>query len=250
MSSIAEQIKNERNDIKRHGAGIIPFWALKKIETMLPNHLERTAETGCGASTIFFSNISVSHTVFCIDDRSVGDLSSVRYYQTSALFKPQTLEEVFGATQETLPEYKHEKPYDLVLIDGPHGWPFPEMEYFFFYPHIKPGGLLLLDDVQIPTIGRMADILQEDAMWSLEKLVGTLAVFRRTDYPVFSRIGDGWWQQRFNQRRSTFNRKFYLDDNGKKKSFSDRIKEKDDQNIKDKKIKHKNSFFKKILLRN
>jgi hypothetical protein len=47
-----------------------------------------------------------------------------------------------------------------VLLDGPHGYPFPDMEYYFFYPHIKPRGHLVIDDIQIPSIGRMTDILQ------------------------------------------------------------------------------------------
>ena len=58
-----------------------------------------------------------------------------------------------------------------MLLDGPHGYPFPDMEYYFFYPHIKIGGYLIIDDIHIPTIGRMADILQEGAMWEFVSLV-------------------------------------------------------------------------------
>ena len=36
----------------------------------------------------------------------------------------------------------------FVLIDGPHGYPFPEIEYFYFYPRLKPGALLVVDDIR------------------------------------------------------------------------------------------------------
>ncbi len=55
--------------------------------------------------------------------------------------------------------YTHGDPYDCVLIDGPHGYPFPDMEYYYFYPLIKPGGILIIDDIHIPSNGRMADII-------------------------------------------------------------------------------------------
>lgn len=54
---------------------------------------------------------------------------------------------VFGPTQLTLAAYRHPHRYDVVLIDGPHGWPFPELEYWHFYQHMRPGGILIVHDV-------------------------------------------------------------------------------------------------------
>jgi hypothetical protein len=102
--------------------------------------------------------------------------------------------------------------YDIVMLDGPHGWPFPELEYYFFYPHIVTGGLLILDDCQIATIGRMADVLAEDAMWTLEGFASTTAIFRRTDAPLFDPTGDHWWEQQYNRRRVSPKREFHLAD--------------------------------------
>ena len=100
------------------------------------------------------------------------------------------------------------------LIDGPHGWPFPELEYWHFYQRIQPGGILIVDDVSIPTIGRMADVIAEDVMWTLVDVVATTALFRRTDAPVFDPLGDGWWTQRFNQRRVYQGHPAHHDDGG------------------------------------
>ncbi|MEJ0015482.1 MAG: class I SAM-dependent methyltransferase [Acetobacteraceae bacterium] len=197
---------------RSHRAGAFPTEVLRAIERLLPATAAASAETGCGKSTILFSNISDSHTVFCLDDREYTDTSSVRFYSECPLTKLERIHTVFGATQKTLPLYEHPRMYDVVLIDGPHGWPFPEMEYYSFYPHIAPGGILIVDDCHIPTIGRMADVLADDAMWKLEGFVSCTAIFRRTDAPLFDPTGDGWWEQRYNRRRISPKWEFHLAD--------------------------------------
>lgn len=195
---------------RSHRAGAFPTAVLRDLERLLPSSVKTSAETGCGKSTILLSNISSDHTVFCLDDREYGEDSSVRFFNECPLTKTDRLRTVFGPTQRTVPRYEHPHSYDVVLIDGPHGWPFPEVEYCFFYPHIAVGGLLILDDCHIPTIGRMADVLAEDAMWSLEGFVSVTAIFRRTDAPLFDPFGDGWWEQRYNRRRISPKSQFHL----------------------------------------
>lgn len=185
---------------RAHRAGAFPTDVLRGIERLLPRSVSASAETGCGKSTILLSNISSDHTVFCLDDSEFDD-SSVRFYSECPLTRLDRLRTVFGPTQRTLPVYQHPHQYDVVLIDGPHGWPYPELEYYAFYPHIAIGGLLIVDDCNIPTIGRMADVLAEDDMWSLERFVSTTAIFRRTEAKLFDPFGDGWWEQRYNRRR-------------------------------------------------
>jgi|SRR5215813_4126392 len=189
-----------RQEPAAHAAGTFETAALARIEELLPRSMELTVETGCGKSTILFSNLSRHHTVFCIDDRS-DPHSSVHYFETHPLTRMERIHCVFGPSQRTLPQYSPPGPFDCILLDGPHGYPFPELEYYFLYPHLRSGGFLLVDDVHIPTIGRMADVLQEDAMFELVEVVATTAVFRRTEAPALDPIGDGWWTQLFNRRR-------------------------------------------------
>jgi hypothetical protein len=82
-----------------------------------------------------------------------------------------------------------------------------------FYPHIKKGGYLLVDDCAIPTIGRMADILAEDEMWDFVELVGSnTAVFKRSRTDTLDPEGDGWWTQSYNRRRVSRRRDIWLGD--------------------------------------
>jgi hypothetical protein len=197
---------------QRHKSGTFETSALIEIERHLPASIEASAETGCGKSTIMFSNLSEKHLVFSMDDRDDPN-SSVTFYETCPLTRLDRVRAHFGPTQLTLPTFQHEGQYDAVLIDGPHGFPFPEMEYLAFYPHIREGGVLIVDDLRIPTIGRLADFIAEDDMFDLVAVVAcNTAVFRRTSAPTFNPHGDGWWLQSYNKRRVSPKQAMYLDD--------------------------------------
>lgn len=215
--TLAAEIEDyERTAGFAHSAGSLPLRTLLRVESLLKGTSIFSAETGCGKSTIFLSRIAERHKVFCLDDRG-EEASSVDYFMNCPATRPERLDLIFGPTQLTLPRYADHVPYDFVLIDGPHGFPFPELEYYYFYPHLKTDGLLVVDDIHIPTISRLADFLSEDRMFEKVEFIGSTAIFRRTDAPVFDPLGDGWWAQDFNRRRADFLKDIYLKD-GKRRS--------------------------------
>lgn len=154
-----------------------------------------TAETGCGLSTVVLSTIAQNHTCF-----TVAAGNSLERVQGVPHLQRHRVNFVVGPSQFTLARHSFPCPLDLVLIDGPHGFPFAQMEYFYFYPRIRNGGVLIVDDIHIPTIRQMYDVLCDDKMWTHVENVLTTAFFRRTDAPMFDPFGDGWERQRFNQR--------------------------------------------------
>ena len=74
-----------------------------------------------------------------------------------------------------------------------------DLEYYYFYPRLDSGGLLVLDDTQIPSIGRMLDILRADAMFDLVEIVCSTAFLRRTSVPIIEPCSDSWWLQGYNR---------------------------------------------------
>ena len=64
---------------RTHGGQAFPTATLRDIERLLPREVERSAETGCGKSTILLSNIAKQHTVFALDDRDFGEASSILF---------------------------------------------------------------------------------------------------------------------------------------------------------------------------
>jgi hypothetical protein len=180
-----------------HGAGTVSDGALQAMLERSPRPLARSAETGTGRSTLLLSNLSGRHVVFTKDDRGDGD--SLDRVRSSPLFISTDVDFVIGPTQLTMPSYTFAGDLDLAFIDGPHGFPFPALEYYYLYPRLCTGGLLIIDDVHIPSINFMFRFLARDDMWRLDEVVGNTAFFSRTDAPTFDPLGDGWWLQGYNK---------------------------------------------------
>ena len=181
-----------------HGSGSMSASALVRLAKHLGDRaVGHSVETGTGASTLVFSHLSQEHTAFAIDtDRSI---SRVR---ENPLLHRETVKFVHGPTQKTLPAHCFHSPIEAALIDGPHAYPFPDLEYFYLYPHLREGALLVIDDLQIPSIRNLFRVVSRDDMFRVVEVCGRTAFLERTAAPVFDPQGDGWWLQRFNQRQS------------------------------------------------
>lgn len=155
-----------------------------------------SVETGCGASTLLLSHLSEHHTVFAVDEGS-GSIANVR---RSPLLRQERVIFVEGPTQKTLPLHSFENELQFALLDGPHAYPFPDLEYFYIYPHLAAGALLAVDDIHIRSVHNLYEFLRSDEMFRLDEVAGTTAFFTRTKAPVFNPFGDGWWEQRYNSR--------------------------------------------------
>jgi|SRR5665213_685089 len=179
-----------------HAAGTVSAAALRAIAAHAARRtVLHSVETGCGATTLLLSHLSQSHTSFALDVG--GSVASVR---NSPLLRPDVVKFVEGPSQLTLPEFRFEGKLQLALIDGPHAYPFPDLEYYYLYPHLSTGALLVLDDIHIPSIHNLFEFLRADPMFRLEGLVRTTALFTRTDAPAFDPYGDGWVRQGYNRR--------------------------------------------------
>jgi predicted O-methyltransferase YrrM len=201
MSDLIDRILQHHTDLGGHWAGSLGASPLLRIESYLQTYFAgreiRSVETGCGASTIVFAEYAAHHTAYCYDDRSASG-SSVNFAQSFSGFCAERVKWVYGPTQQTIFNEPLEGPVDIVLIDGPHGYPFPELEYFAFYKWLRPGGILIVDDIHIPTINNLYRFLLQDDSFRFDGLARTTAYFQRTDRPAFNMEGDDWWLQRYN----------------------------------------------------
>ena len=180
-----------------HSAGTFSARTFEAIaRAAQKRQIRNSVETGSGASTLLFSHLSEHHTVFALD----GGSDSIANVRRSPLLRQNVVTFVEGPTQATLPQYRFTEKLQLVLIDGPHGYPFPDLEYYFLYPHLETDALLILDDIHIPTVHNLFQFLQRDAMFELDEIVQTTAFFTRTSAPTFDPFGDGWWQQNYNAK--------------------------------------------------
>lgn len=157
--------------------------------------VQHSVETGSGASTLLFSRLSRDHTVFALD----GGSGSITNVKSSTLFDPATTKFVEGPTQITLPAYLFGHRLQAALLDGPHAFPFPILEYYYIYPHLDTGALLILDDIHIRSVHDFFRFLSADEMFRLITVVERTAFFRRTASAPFDPFGDGWPLQGYNK---------------------------------------------------
>jgi hypothetical protein len=151
--------------------------ALRATALHLANmNVRRSIETGSGATTLLLSRLSPDHTVFALDDGN----GSIMRVKSSPLFNPSTTKFIEGPTQITLPKYSFVHPVQVAILDGPHAFPFPALEYYYIYPHLSTGALLVVDDIQIPSVYDFVRFLRADEMFELIEIVHRTAFFRRT----------------------------------------------------------------------
>jgi len=201
MKALNSKLDELINEIARlpsdwHLAGMMYPALLRTIAKYCSDmEVSYSMETGSGASTILFSHISADHKVFAVDHGN-GSITNVK---KSPLFNAKTVEFIEGPTQITLPNFKFKQKLKVALIDGPHGYPFPDMEYYYIYPNLDVNALLIVDDIQIPMINNMYRFIEADEMFELLDVVGNTAFFRRTDASTFPPTIDGWWMQNYNK---------------------------------------------------
>lgn len=162
--------------------------------------ITQSVETGCGKSTLLFSHLSSKHLVFT---KGSGD-DTLAKVLASPLLNRDSVKFLEGPTQRTLAAHTIDGPVQVALLDGPHGYPFPDLEYYHIYPGLERGALLMIDDINIPTVNHLFRFVASDEMFSLLAVVGKTAFFQRSDAPTFDPLGDGWWLQNVNKTTIQF----------------------------------------------
>ena len=155
---------------------------------------QASAEAGCGGSTILLSHASNRHTAFALDgeDRTVTELSE------HSDLKRGIVTFVEGESKTTLPAHKFESKLDLVLLDGPHAYPLPQIEFAYLFPMIRVGGWMVIDDIQIPSVHELFRFLKSDPSLRLEEIAVRTAFFRRVS--AVDSGPDGWALQGINRQ--------------------------------------------------
>jgi hypothetical protein len=197
METSAAQPRSSLEFISRNeNSCFIEHQLLQHLKNLLPSGLDATVETGSGANAASFSALAHSHTVFAATSDSERPGST-----------PANVTWVPGPTALSLPSFSAHRSYDLIYLEGADAHPVPEAEYLFLRPYLKPGGFLLLGNLHLSTLARLADVIAEDEGFRVETLIGNCAVFRRTDETL---PPEAWRSDRYNRRRLSPNHPDYL----------------------------------------
>jgi predicted O-methyltransferase YrrM len=148
-----------------------------------------TIETGAGASTMIFAARGAEHeavTPAADEAERIEAECRVRGISTERVrFR-------IGPSHEVLATWEP-RPLDLVLLDGAHGFPYPVLDWWYVMPHLKVGGVLLLDDAYMGAVRMLVEHLRSRPAWSVEDAVGyrTVVVRKLADeLPPFDSLGE------------------------------------------------------------
>jgi hypothetical protein len=149
-----------------------------------------TLETGSGVSTILFAAWGTNHTAVTPGQQ---EAKAIEDYCRDHRIATDRLTFEVSTSDVALPRRKPD-PLDLVLIDGGHGFPTPLLDWYYAGGCLRKGGILVVDDLQLPAVKVLTDYLFRDGRW-LE--VGGndkwIAYERRSEGP----LGEDWFHQSF-----------------------------------------------------
>jgi predicted O-methyltransferase YrrM len=123
-----------------------------------------TLETGAGASTIVFAARGADHEAVT---PSAEEAERITAECERRGISTERLRFRIGSSADVLRTWEP-RPLDLVLVDGAHAFPYPTLDWWFLAPHLKAGGLMLLDDAYMPPVAAVVDHLRGSSSWTLE----------------------------------------------------------------------------------
>lgn len=152
-----------------------------------------TMETGAGKSTLVFALSGARHIAVT---PAQSEIEAIREYATQHDISLDGVTFVAEPSERFLPRCDAGR-LDLVLIDGKHAFPWPIIDWFFTADRLRQGGIMLLDDVQMPSVSMLADFLRVDPGWkSVRDFSGKTVAFQKQGAAVRD---VAWHMQPFNR---------------------------------------------------
>ena len=148
--------------------------ALEWLERELEPGLA-TLETGAGTSTIVFAAAGTEHEAVTPEP---AEEERIRAECERRGISSGRVSFRIGTSQEILPTLP-QRPLDLVLIDGAHGFPYPVLDWWYLAPRLRVEGRMLVDDCYMPPVAALVDFLRADRSWEIEAAPGRRTIVVR-----------------------------------------------------------------------
>lgn len=185
--SLTDELKNAPPTL--HGQQ--EFWglaweALAWIERTVKPGMQ-TIETGAGASTIVFTAGGAVHETVTPSqaeaDRILAECERRGISTENLTFR-------IGSSADVLRDWQPRE-LDLALIDGAHAFPYPTLDWWYLHPHVKTGGLMLLDDAYMPPVAAVVEHCRRSEAWRLEAPISFRTAVARK---LADEVIDGEWK--------------------------------------------------------
>lgn len=153
-----------------------------------------TLETGSGHSTIVFAMAGAKHLSI---SPYADEQERIREYMRAVNITSQ-VQFITDGSDRALPALQLAPgSVDFVLIDGAHRFPFACIDFHYTGLLLKIGGILCLDDVDMPSVRILYKYLLGEKEWRLTKKIKHTAFFTRTAPTI---VYSDWQGQQMNSR--------------------------------------------------
>lgn len=147
-----------------------------------------TLETGLGLSTLVLVAMGAQHT--CVT-HSAAEADRLLAACRQRGLATDRLHLLVGPSDQVLPGLDLDD-VDLYLIDGGHGFPIPMLDWFYGASRLKEGGVVVLDDVNLPAVAMLSRYLDSDPRWRPLVANSRWAAWERTRR---ERLTEDHWEQ-------------------------------------------------------
>ena len=138
----------------------------------------RTLETGAGISTLMFALGGSKHTAVTPWQ---DEMEGIHKYADTLGIDMSRVDLVASPSEKYLPTLTTEE-LDIVFIDGKHAFPWPILDWYHTADRLKIGGLIMLDDREMPSVRILSEFLKANSpRWQFIETAGD-----RTD--VFKKL--------------------------------------------------------------
>lgn len=135
-----------------------------------------TLETGAGQTTVTFAIAGTNHFAITIqpeESQRIMKYCRKKGIQGNLSFIHESSDVAFSRN-DFLPES-----FDFVFIDGAHRFPFPALDWHYTESRLRIGGIMGIDDINIPSVRLLHDFLMGEDEWRLMKIIEKASFFEK-----------------------------------------------------------------------
>lgn len=176
-------ILHHKNDYEQkiHNGGNAAWDASDATLNYIAQYLKKdmnSLETGAGKSSLIFAKYGGNH--ICITP-SQNEVANIKSLADEFKIDISKIDFKIDYSQNIVPKLPSRTLLDIVFIDGGHGFPIPQIDWFYTAPFLKIGGKLIIDDIDLWTGKILVDFLKHEKGWQLDKILRRrTAIFTKT----------------------------------------------------------------------
>jgi len=180
-SGLVSRIAADPPPVHHMGDGSMGSWATEdgcyELIAGLTGPGTRSLEVGSGVSTVIIAARGGFHWVVTPFASEIAALRPYCEQREISLERVTFVEERSEVALPVLDVWG----LDLALIDGNHGFPVPMSDFLHAGSRLRRGGVLVLDDLQLPTVRLVASFCDLDPRWARVACTDKWGAWERQD---------------------------------------------------------------------